>query len=30
MERGAVTVDGLEELNLMGGLTGRKNKPWRK
>lgn len=30
MDRGEVTVDDFEELNLVGGLTGRRHNPWWK
>lgn len=28
MDKGDVTVDDFEELNLVGGLTGRKQNDW--
>lgn len=30
MEQGKVTVDDFEELNLVGGLTGRRENSWWK
>lgn len=30
MDRGEVSVDDFQELNLVGGLTGRRNNPWWK
>lgn len=30
MDRGEISVDDFEELNLIGGLTVRKKNPWWK